>query len=208
MTQREKDEPLLLHNRTRHNNFEFPRSNYIGIDTFPEQDLSLLGTVQKLKYRNMYLVDREKEDTVPSELYDEYIVHEDEFTIVRCDNIEPYVMIGLRLDGKVVLVTDSMCWNNKITIYPVQMYDYLGIKVSDQYYATRTETTATVIRVDDGEPCNTVLMELLPERKMRFVLGDECQSKILEKVTKYKSMDQLSGDILLNMKGRKLYGIS
>ena len=201
MVQQLKDD--LLHKRTKHTNYSGPVPGYITADSFPSQDNSILGTVRLLKYRDMNVQDRS--NLSKCELADPHDVYEDEFMIVRCDNTEPFVTIGIReKDAMVIWVGDSRKMDTYVDMYPLQLDQYIGIKVLDQYYTQPTGIEAVTFRVDDGEPCNTVLCEVTDNTgKIRFVLGDECMSKIPEGTKfEYKSREEIA-DIIMNTLGGK-----
>lgn len=166
---------VLLHKETHHTNLSVPFCKHITVETFPEQNGELLGTFVKLKYRNGYIAD-EKEYSGPDK-FDPHDVYEDEFYIVRCDISEPYRMIGISKDYSIILVTDSNDYE-KVTRYPVQLDNFIGISVYNQYPGIIPEVKGVTLRVDNGELCYSVIIELLSDNVVRFLIGDECFSKI------------------------------
>ena len=169
----------LLHLRTRHTNLMVPFSKYITATEFPEQNTELLNTIVSLNYRNMYVVN--KDELTGPEIYEEENgVHTADFLVLRCDIVEPFVMIGVTPDCSLFLVTDSRKYSEIITIYPKQLNEYIGLLMHDQYPGIIPEIKAVTLRVDNGEPCYTILMEFLEDNQVRFLLGDECFTKLID----------------------------
>lgn len=174
MVQQLKDD--LLHLRTRHTNLMIPFCEYISSDKFPEQNMELLDTIVPIKFRNMYIVDRE--DLTEVEKIDPNDVYTENCRVLRCDNTEPYRMICISESYEFMLVTDSRYWEEKVVQYPIQFNEFVGIEVFDQYPAEIPEIKGVTLRVDNGEPCYTIICEFLADNKVRFLIGDECFSKL------------------------------
>lgn len=192
---------VLLHHRTKHTNMETPGSRYITAKIFPEQISDLLNTEVTLKYRNHYIVDdydrpssgRPEDDTEWSprpdygpESIDQSDVFEDKFIVIRADNAEPYRLIAISKDYKMILVNSTRKndlneyeFINKICEYPVQDNNFFGLEIQDQYAGEINELSAVSLRIDAGEPCYSVMVEFLGSTNyIRFVLGDEVFSAI------------------------------
>ena len=192
---------ILLHNLSRHTNLSQPYSDYVKSDSFPEQDSELLNKEVTIKYRNYKIVEEDKEVTkvhrpkddidlitghhnTGPEDYDINDVYTDAFKVVRADKAEPYVLIGISKDYSKIIVNSTKPMENgkleyteKISIYPRQINELIGLELSDQFVGEIDEIKATSLRIDDGEPCYSVLMEILGSTGyVRFILGDEVQS--------------------------------
>lgn len=174
---------ILELDRAKHTNIWYPHSEYVDFDKYPLQKEEI-GTNVSLRYRNMYLIDRSPEEMGPVDEIDEdpNFVYENEFLILRCDAEEPYRMIAISLDYSIILVCDSRYYKNEppnardlteqqIVQYPIQFDEFIGIDVFNDYGDKFRE--GVTIRVDNGEPCHTVIMEFITESRVRFVLGDE-----------------------------------
>ena len=164
----------LLHLHTRHTNLYTPYSDYVGCNKFPEQNKDLIGQIIPIKYHNFDYY-HSGSSTEYEDNHDEFIFISDS-KVVRCDNVEPFKMILVSLDYRHIFVTDSRKYDTIVTQYPVQLTEYIGVKVKDRYAATSVEINAVTLRVDEGEPCYSVIMEYISETVVRFVLGDECFS--------------------------------
>lgn len=177
MVQQLKDD--LLHKRTRHTNLSVPCSKYVNGNTFPDQNKELLNTTVIIKYRNMYIADEviEKGPDVDGDQHD---IYETSCIVVRCDLIEPYRMICISTDYMHIFVTDSRYYKEMVVQYPIQFNEFIGIAVFDQYVGEIPEIKGCTLRVDNGEPCYTIIIEFLYDNYVRFVLGDECFSKLYD----------------------------
>lgn len=164
MTLRSQDK--ILHEWTKHTNLLIPYSDFVSYNKFPVQNDLLLNSTVEIKYRNMYIVDGDNlEDKV--------------FTakckVVRADLVVPYIMICISLDYQQIFVTDTRNYESFIARYPIQLDDFIGIELEDQYIGSLDRIHGITLRVDNGEPCYSVILETF-EDSYRFVLGDECQS--------------------------------
>lgn len=166
----------ILHIRTRGTNKVVPFTNYIGVDRFPEQDTSILGTTVTVSFRNMNVPDIVVDDSELADQHDIFVVNA---IVVRCDKEEPYQMICLT-KNYTPLVCDSRHWEETVMQYPIQYPEYIGIKTKDQYLRSDEQINGITLRVDEGEPCLTVLAEYVDENTVRFVLGDECISYLVD----------------------------
>lgn len=125
------------------------------------------------------------EDRTPS-LYEEEErphVYSGQFKIVRADAELPYLLIAISTDGYQVVTSSTLRDDDKyifekyVSDYPIQINKYIGLGVYDQYAGEIPQLRAAVLRVDDGEPCTSILMEVLGSTGMvRFITGDEAQS--------------------------------
>ena len=117
-------------------NLSIPYSKYIKISELPEQDMDLILSFQKLKYRNYYYTEASSRDIEEEEMYDrDNNIFEDDFLILRADKTEPYVMIGFLLKELstsnsskaipkyIILISDVRKYNDKVHIYPLQDTD-------------------------------------------------------------------------------------
>lgn len=181
MVRQETDD--LLHKRTRHTNTSLPYCKEIGYDYFPDQNKDVLNTVVKLKYRDMFFVDEEEHKP---DIYDPHNIFEDDFLIVRCDLGSPYKLIALSVDYMYILVGDSRYYKKQVLLCPIQFSEFIGITVYNQYPGTIPELRGVTIRVDNGEPCYSVIIEFLKDNTIRFVLGDECFSKLFDYYDEYE----------------------
>lgn len=210
---------VLLHKLTQHSNVDLPISPYVGYDIFPKQDKNLLTSIIPIKYRDRYEVDKSIDEIGKEEVFEKDINYNTniwtrDFIVIRCDITEPYRMICISTDYSKLIVTNSKKYTEIVSVYADQLNDFLGLKVSNQYYADLREYDGVVIGCDNGEPCNSIIVESLPNsREIRIVLEDECQSKI-GKMMKINNIDYYykKEDIILLRKtlieGKRLYGIS
>ena len=200
-----QNEDLLLHKLTRHTNLEMPFSNYVSIDNFPEQNKSMIGSTITLKYRNMYFVDIE--DYEGPDKYDPHEIYKSDCTVLRFDNTEPFRIIAISKNYEILLVGDSRTYNTAVLQYPIQLSEFIGIVCKDQYPGDIREYDSIPLRIDNGEPCYSVIVELLENDKRRIVLGDECFTKITYPITDYreKSKEEIINlrKIVLNVEGIK-----
>lgn len=209
---------ILLHKVTKHTNLYRPYSDYVNGAIFPNQITSLLNTTVTLKYRNHYIADYQETQSrepiikgsssrpsdddkfvAPTEGPDDIdprIVFEDKFRIIRADAAEPYVLIGISEDYSKILVNSSKIVNGKyeyetkVSEWPVQDNSLIGIAVYDHYVREPEEIKGVTMRVDTGEPCYSVIMEILGSTGyVRFVLGDEMYSIVRDYYDKDGSYD-------------------
>lgn len=155
----------LLHKRNEHTNLSFPYSSHVTESTFPDQNTDLLGTIIPVKFRNMYnLGESEKIDC----------------KVIRCDNVEPYKMVTISDNFYFIFVLDSRYYKSQVVQYPLQLSELIGITCFNQYNFMKKEIKAVTIRVDNGEPCQSVLVEFVSNDTIRILLGDECLSRLSE----------------------------
>ena len=178
MVQQQKD--LLLHLHTKHTNLCIPYSDYVNSDRFPQQHPLLLGNTVKIKYRDMYIVDDLEDDIKEPDKYDPHDIYEAECKVLRCDMVEPYRMICISLDYKFMFVTDFRYYEEIVVQYPIQYSQFIGITTRDQYVGIIPEIKGVTLRVDDGEPCYSIIMEYMEDNKVRFLLGDECFARFYD----------------------------
>lgn len=173
---RHMSDDILELDRAKHTNIWYPRSDYVGYNRYPAQDSSIVNNIVTLKYRNMYKVDMFQEDMGPVDEIEEdpHFVYEDNFRVIRCDIEEPYRMVSISIDNSIILVNDSRNYINEVVQYPIQYDEFIGIDIFNDYGDKFRE--GVTIRVDNGEPCHTVIIEFLTDEKIRVVLGDEVAS--------------------------------
>ena len=138
---------MKLENRLRdlhkHANQEFPVSNYVGLDKFPEQNEMLLNTIIRLEYRDMeahnsYLVDplapahrplddESAIDPTESQEYEENSQYTESgiFRVIRCDKEEPFVMVCISADYTKVITCDSRTFDQGAAFVMHQEEDYM-----------------------------------------------------------------------------------
>ena len=163
---------VLLHKKTKHTNYTTPFSEFISSDKFPKQDKNKLNTYINLSYRNMYIVeDRDEEG---------HLIITEEFLIVRYDVSEPFRLIGISRNFSVILIGDTRNYQDTIIQYPIQLNEFCILSVFDQYPAHIPEIKGVTLRVDEGEPCNSVIIEFLADNYVRFLIGDECFTKLFD----------------------------
>lgn len=176
MIQQLKDN--LLHLKTKHTNLSIPYSKYVYGNTFPEQDTNYLNKTIIAKYKDMYIFDLDDSKLAPYEFAeDDYrYTRNKKFRIVRYDKIEPHVMILVAEDYGQILVADNSKYNEDTVLnYPIQLDEYIGADVKDQYVALDKNISGIILRADACEPCCTVIRERI-NGEIRYVLGDECFS--------------------------------
>lgn len=181
---------ILHRDRTHHTNIVLPRSDYInGID-YPDQYINILGKVYSLRFRNQYKMDVPEEDMDDVTNIDEHDIYTRDFYIIRADSSAPYKFVAISTDFEYILVYD----NSKgdivvdgdnitcpiITRYPIQLNEFIGLSVFDQYSGEISEILGVTLRVDNGEPCYTVICEFVANGEIRIVLGDECISRLFD----------------------------
>lgn len=193
-------EQILMHSKiTKHSNLMIPFSDHVTVLGFPEQNKQLLNTIVTLQYRNRYIADKEavnipssgrpKDDIsfIEAGIHDGdgNIIFSNNFRILRADITEPYKYIAISTDYKYIIV-GKMSEDGEIDkeIYPVtmfQMSEYIGLQTTNMYVGKLELTEAVVLALDNGEPCNAVIMEYIDKdtKTVRFVLGDECFSVII-----------------------------
>lgn len=170
MVQKLKD--IELHHLTKHTNVSIPGSKFITGTLYPKQNEELLDTVVEIKYRNMYIPDMD-EYTGP-DAYDPHTIYTAKCVVLRCDDEAPHVFVARSKDYRYIFVTNSLIWEDVVTIYPFQM-NVVGIPCLNRYHADMNLRKAYVLRADNGEPCHTVLLEETDDG-FRIILGDECIS--------------------------------
>ena len=189
-----------LHRKTKHTNLSIPYSCYITKNNFPQQHPVLLNNIVKIKYRDMLFPD-----------YDEarepvYNIFETNCKVVRCDIVEPFVMICVSSDYKFIFVTDYRYFEDTCVKYPIQIDEFIGIKLENKY--SSGSNNAVLLRTDYGEPCYSVIMEYLENGKIRFLLGDECISKCKDKEFSHKKLEEIIELRKSLIEGKEIYGIS
>ena len=172
----------MLHDMTHHTNLSVPYSDYISAVNYPIQNREKLGTNVILKYRNMYHHGYGFHHDGPETYEQDDGIRKGIFTIVRFDLTEPYRFIAVSLDGSVIIISKTDIYEEQITDYPIQLDEFIGLFVTEKYIQNpESEIKAVTLRVDNGEPCYTLLAELYSGNRVRFVLGDEVQSIVNEK---------------------------
>lgn len=213
---KQNDDILLHKSITKHSNLMIPLSEYVTAFKYPTQNEQLINTTVTLKYRDRYISDKDsyhvpssgrpKDDAPfkkPGDMKgEEDIIFTGKFKILRADTSAPFIFIAVSTDYKHI-VTGKTDENGILAhVYPVamfQMSEYIGLCVIDMYFGALELTDAVILAVDNGEPCNAVIMEYIDKDKnqVRFVLGDECFSVIKGyidksfKLQKLESLDDL-----------------
>lgn len=197
-----QNEDILLHSKiTKHSNLMVPFSDHVHAFDYPKQNSQLLNTTTTLKYRDRFRADlnavdipssgRPKDDAAYVDYAtlagDDNVVYDGEFRILRADIEAPYTYIAVSTDYKHIVV-GKMTEEGDINhdIYPVsmiQMTEYIGLVCINMYVASIDLYDAVVLSADQGEPCNAVLVELVPDKEKatmyyRFIRGDECFSVV------------------------------
>lgn len=189
----------LLHNFTKHNvNIQF--NKYFNTTSFPAQDIYLLGSYVYLRFRDYYTL----ESYGNIEADENYYIREKRCRVVRCDIAEPFKMICISEDYLQIIVCDSRNYDLPIHVYPLQMTEYVGLKCFDQYITEYNEIKAFTLRVDDGEPCEAVIVEYLDNDMVRFVLEDECFTKLYDLYDSEDEEDPEKPSLLFNREDDKV----
>jgi hypothetical protein len=206
---------LLLHNLSHHTNLSRPYSKYIkSTDVFPKQNTELLDKLIMLRYIDGYRahsmrdvvsagrpyddsdfnpdVDLNDEVDDPTQDYANNITS-DMFWVVRADAEAPYKLIAISVDYNVILInrsdknqkTNDYFFNEIVSVYPQQRNDLIGLIGNNQYPGDKKENKSYVLRVDAGEPCESVILEQCGDT-MRFLLGSEVYTSITERYTVYQ----------------------
>ena len=122
---------IRLQDIIKHTNLSIPYSDYVSCNKFPKQNKDLLGYIIPLKFRNMYKID--KKEYRNEEEYDPHDIFETNCMIVRCDDVEPFRMIGISEDYKTILVADSRYYTEQVVQYPIQFEEYLLKETKNRY---------------------------------------------------------------------------
>lgn len=160
--------------------------------------------------------DQQLEDRVPS-VYEEEeqpFDYEGDFIVLRADASEPYRMIAISTDYTKIVINSTRLVDNqyefrtKVSEYPVQMNEYIGLQCYDQYAGEINELKAAVFRVDSTEPCYSILMEVLGSTNVvRFILGDEAMSILYDwyhtSSNDYNNMDAAEHSNPLDVTGER-----
>lgn len=207
MVSRRKDR--LLHKITHHTNLEQPYNDNITGLKYPAQDKSKLGTTVSMKFRNRYESDTFHDDPGPEHFEPSDDIFEEDFLVLRFDIIEPYKLIAINSDYSVILVSDSREYENMVHIYPKQIEEYLGLYMHDQYIRTPDVIIKSVLlRCDSTEPCHSVIAEFYTGNTVRFVLGTEAQSVVMDRydidgIRDYNAMDpEDHGLVYIDLNGK------
>ena len=150
--------------------------------------------------------------------------YEDPFIILRADAEEPFRLIAVSTDYTKMVVNSTEIVNGdylfftKVSEYHPQMNEFIGIDWKDQYAGIIPELRAISLRVDETEPCYSILMEYLEEDMVRFVLGDETMAKMADYKRKDDWGERLYSNILNDyevaelrrsvIEGKTIYGAS
>ena len=212
MVSRRKDK--LLHKISHHTNVTMPHSDYVTGSKYPEQNQDILGTTITLRYRTMYRFRNTHDNDDSPDKYELTDIIEGEFIVVRFDIEEPKKIIAISRDYKVILVGDSDNYENQILEYPIQLQELIGLYVIDDYFEKpdRIQVKSVVLSCDNGEPCHTVIAEFYSDTRyqnaVRFILGDEVRSIVLEKydpdgLRDYNGIDALNhGLVYIDLNGK------
>lgn len=166
--------------RVRHTVKQTPYSNYTNGQTYPEQDLRVVGKYKYLTINDHMICDNI--DKPDEEWYlnpgpvdkVEYNIYKERFFILRCDLTKPYKMIAISLNGKHVVVADSKTYTKYPLISAGQIVNYCCIAVKDHYMKEKNEVDAVAISCNSTEPTESVFIEFDPEGiYYRVVLDSE-----------------------------------
>lgn len=162
----------LLHEEAFLTNKDTPLCSYIDKEKYPEQDKSKLGTVVYIMYRTDETV--VKREITPIDYY----VRKDAMFVLRWDNEFPFIRIGINELGKIYVVRDINIEIrpdiiNKIAIYPEQQYKFFMEEVKGTFDGYTIDNLGTVISCYESEPNFATIMEIIDDRYMRFITGDE-----------------------------------
>lgn len=111
--------------------------------------------------------------------------YEEPFIVLRADAEKPFRLIAVSKDYSKIIVNSTevidgnYLFLNKVSEYPIQMNEYIGLQCEDQYAGDIVSLNSVTLRVDKCEPCYSVLMENIGDNQIRFILGDEAMSKII-----------------------------
>ena len=187
---REQQE-TLLHKVTGNNNLSTPYSPYIDMDSFPVQNTDLIGTIMNMMCHDQRILRAACDDNSP-DAFDYPYYFPVECKVLRYDIEEPYVGIFVSTDYKYILVGDTTKLEDPkyACVYPSQLNCYSGIDGFTMYHNIQKDDNilldhdlayrAITLRVDNGEPCYSVIMEYVEGNKVRFVLGDEALMKCIK----------------------------
>lgn len=206
MTNWKKD--TYLHQLSHHTNYTIPVSNYLTTDRYPGQASNKINSMMSLKFHDRRIADQEDSQLYRENIEDEHTVYTRVFRILRYDLHPPYYVIAITEDGKYLTVGDSRCTDTQVTVYPWQQSKFIGMRVQNLYPESKDWNEAYILRCDHSEPCYTVMMEVLPEiNRVRFVLGDECMTKIDKDawVAREEKSDSEIASIRLNIIGGKKF---
>lgn len=206
----------VLSNPPQHTTREIPKSDYIGINIYPEQDQELIGKEIELAYRLPCFYDSENENS-PDD-HDETYYKTGLFKVLRADKAEPYVLIAISLNYEYMIVSSTKViegtpiYANTVTFYPMQDSEYIGIEAEDYYYTgdyfedyRNASNTGYVLAWAACEPSIGVIVEEI-NGKIRFILDHETLSKPVNKT-------DISTDIDIiefrksKIEGKTIYGI-
>lgn len=167
---------ILELDRAKHTNIWYPYSQYVKYDEYPTQDYDMLDSIVSLRYRDMNIVDKDADEMGPVDIIEEdpNFICEKEFRVLRFDIDTPYRMVSVSTDNSIILVNDSRKYTEEVAQYPIQYNEFIGIDIFNDYGDKFRE--GVTLRVDDGEPCHTIIIEFLTDTKVRVVLGDEVAS--------------------------------
>jgi len=183
----------LLHKLTHHTNIEQPYSKYISGRKYPAQDIVMLGSIVRLRYKNRYIPDVVYHDGY--EQYTDNNIYRGSFKVLRFDIEEPFKMIAVKDDYSIMITADSRTYEDVVHIYSKQIEPYLGLYMHDQYFDTPDVIIkAVLLRCDCTEPLNDIIAELYLNNTVRFVTGEEVQSIVMDRydidgVRDYNAMD-------------------
>ena len=148
--------------------------------------------------------------------------YEDPFIILRADAEKPFRLIAVSKDYSKIIVNSTevidgnYLFLTKVSEYPIQMNEYIGLQCEDQYAGDIASLNSVTLRVDECEPCYSVLMEYVSDNKVRFILGDEVISKIImyqdDNIDTFFSEPLTDAEIItmrkLTIEGKTIYGTS
>lgn len=167
-----KENDITLLSRIHHTNKTIPYSDYVSGAKFPKQDESILGECILLKFRNMYITDREYRN---EEQFEEHDIYEKPFFILRCDMEEPFTVIGISMELDQIIVANYNNYKDAVYMYAIQMNEYIGAEVTIRYPGDTNLLKGTIISCDDGECCNAVIVENYTKDSIRVITDYEAE---------------------------------
>lgn len=109
---------------------------------------------------------------------------EEEFTVLRADLDEPNVFIGINEDYSVILVGSTKMnemfhydFIDNVYVYPIQKNELYNVRLKTHYmnenYVEDFYRDAILLRIDDCDPAQAILMEYINSNTVRLILSDE-----------------------------------
>lgn len=180
------------------------------VSEYPEQNKDLLNTMVDIRFRNMYINDKHPEDIEDKpEEFDPHDIYTSSCVVVRCDAVEPYIMICISNTYEFVFVLDSRHYNEIVTQYPIQFSSIIGLEVEHDYLGNHDidPINGVIIRCDNGEPCKMVIMDFLDDDTVRFMTGDELLYKFIVNHMSELEMIEKSNETITEFRKNLMEGV-